>query len=105
MICRRAVHKRATPRGAAPAATPPDARTGNAEAAFAASQGIATLQVELGPKQLQLLRELIPNAAAFGVLADPVFPSTPSIIADLQRAARTLGLQLIVVNAKTDCDY
>jgi putative tryptophan/tyrosine transport system substrate-binding protein len=67
--------------------------------------GIATLQVELGPKQLQLLRELIPNAAAFGVLADPVFPSTPSIIADLQTAARTLGLQLILVNAKTDSDF
>jgi putative tryptophan/tyrosine transport system substrate-binding protein len=66
--------------------------------------GIATLQVELGPKQLQLLRQLIPNAAAFGVLADPVFPSTLSIIGDLQTAARTLGLQLIVVNAKTDSD-
>jgi putative ABC transport system substrate-binding protein len=53
---------------------------------------------------LQLLRELTPSAAAFGVLADPAFPSTPSIIADLQTAARTLGLQLIVVNAKTDSD-
>jgi putative tryptophan/tyrosine transport system substrate-binding protein len=33
--------------------------------------GIVTLSSELAPKQLQLLRELIPNAAAFGVLADP----------------------------------
>jgi putative tryptophan/tyrosine transport system substrate-binding protein len=65
--------------------------------------GIATLQVELGPKQLQLLRELIPNATAFGVLADPVDPNI-SIIADLQAAARTLGLQLTVVSAKTDSD-
>jgi putative ABC transport system substrate-binding protein len=40
----------------------------------------------------------------FGVLADPAFPATPSIIADLQAAARTLGLQLIVVNASTDRD-
>jgi putative tryptophan/tyrosine transport system substrate-binding protein len=66
--------------------------------------GIATLQVELGPKQLQLLRQLIPNAAAFGVLADPVFPSTLSIISDLQTAARTLRLQLDIVNASTDND-
>jgi putative ABC transport system substrate-binding protein len=66
--------------------------------------GIATLQVELGPKQLQLLRELIPNAAASGVLADPVFPSTPSIIAELQTATRALGLQLTVVNARTNSD-
>jgi putative ABC transport system substrate-binding protein len=66
--------------------------------------GIATLQVELGPKQLQLLRGLIPNAAAFGVLVDPAFPATPSIIMDLQAAGRTLGLQLVVVNARTDSD-
>jgi putative ABC transport system substrate-binding protein len=33
--------------------------------------GSAILQAELAPKQLQLLHELIPNAALFGVLADP----------------------------------
>ena len=66
--------------------------------------GIANLAAELAPKQLQLLRELIPNAAVFGVLADPAFPATQSIIADLQAAARTLGLQLVVVNARTDSD-
>ena len=51
-----------------------------------------------------MLRELLPNAVAFGVLADPAFPPTPSIITDLQAAARTLGLQLVVVNARTDSD-
>src|SRR5271169_1787062 len=66
--------------------------------------GIANLAAELAPKQLQLLRELIPNAAVFGVLADPAFPATPSIIADLQAAARILGAQLIVANAGTDSD-
>jgi putative ABC transport system substrate-binding protein len=53
---------------------------------------------------LQLLREVIPNAHAIGVLADPTFPATPSVIPDLQAAARTLGLQLTVVNAKTEGD-
>jgi putative ABC transport system substrate-binding protein len=66
--------------------------------------GSANLAAELAPKQLQLLRELIPNAALFSVLADPAFPSTPSIIADLQAAARTLGLKLVVVAARTDSD-
>jgi putative ABC transport system substrate-binding protein len=66
--------------------------------------GIANLNVELGPKRLQLLRELIPNAALFGVLADPVAAGTQSSIADLQGAGRTLGLHLIVVNATTDRD-
>jgi hypothetical protein len=36
--------------------------------------GIANLVAELGPKRLQLLRELLPNAAQLGVLADPAFP-------------------------------
>jgi putative tryptophan/tyrosine transport system substrate-binding protein len=66
--------------------------------------GIANLAGALEPKQLQLLRELIPNAAQFGVLTDPAFPPTPSIITDLQTAARTLGLQLVVVSARTDSD-
>jgi putative ABC transport system substrate-binding protein len=66
--------------------------------------GIATLGVELGPKQLQLLRELLPNAGRFGVLADPAAPPTQFLIPDLQAAARTLGLQLDIVNASTDND-
>jgi hypothetical protein len=44
---------------------------------------------------LQLLRELIPNAALFGVLADPAFPNTSSLIADVQAAARTIALGLV----------
>ena len=48
---------------------------------------------EVMPKRLQLLHELIPNAAAFGVLVE-----------DLQMAARALGLQLVVMNARTDSD-
>jgi putative ABC transport system substrate-binding protein len=35
---------------------------------------------------------------------DPAVPNIQSIIADLQAAARTLGLQLVVVNARTDSD-
>jgi putative ABC transport system substrate-binding protein len=66
--------------------------------------GIANLSNELAQKQLQLLRESLPNAAVFGVLADLAFPTTQSTLADLQAAARTLGLQLIVVNARTDND-
>jgi len=67
--------------------------------------GVATLQGELGPKRLQLVRELIPNAAVFGLLTDPTTtPATQSFITDLQAAARTLGAQLIVANARTKSD-
>jgi putative tryptophan/tyrosine transport system substrate-binding protein len=66
--------------------------------------GIVSLTVELSPKRLQLLHELIPNAALFGVLAEPAFPGIQSAMPDLQAAARILGLQLVVVNASTDRD-
>jgi putative ABC transport system substrate-binding protein len=66
--------------------------------------GIANLFAEVASKRLQLLREWLPNPARFGVLADPDFPGIQSIITDLQAAARTLGLQLVVANAGTDSD-
>jgi putative tryptophan/tyrosine transport system substrate-binding protein len=66
--------------------------------------GNAILAAELAPKQLQLLREVIPNASRFGVLIDPAFPATPSMIADLEAAAGSLGLQLLIASARTDTD-
>src|SRR6516162_1824362 len=66
--------------------------------------GSTNLAAELAPKQLQLLRELIPKAALFGVIADPAFPGIQSNIADLQASGRTLGVQLIVVEARTNSD-
>jgi putative ABC transport system substrate-binding protein len=66
--------------------------------------GSAILDAELGPKKLQLLHEVVPSAGAFGILMDPAFLATSSSVADLQAAARTLGLHLIVVNARTDSD-
>src|SRR6516165_6792383 len=66
--------------------------------------GYTSLQSELAPKRLQLLRELIPDAAVFGVLADPSRPDIQSQIADPQAAAHTLGLLLVVVNANTVSD-
>jgi putative ABC transport system substrate-binding protein len=65
--------------------------------------GGAILTAELAPKRLQLLHELLPNAALFGVLADPTFPAAQTT-ADLQAAARVLGRQLVIVNARTESD-
>jgi putative ABC transport system substrate-binding protein len=66
--------------------------------------GVANLQGELAPKRLQLLHEALPNATRFGVLVDPAASDIQSGIADLQTAARKLGLQLVAVNARTDGD-
>jgi putative ABC transport system substrate-binding protein len=67
--------------------------------------GSANLAVELAPKRLQLVHDLIPNSALFGVLVDPANPGSQSTIADLQAAAPLLGLQqLAVAIARTESD-
>jgi putative ABC transport system substrate-binding protein len=66
--------------------------------------GSTVLSAEMAPKRLQLLHELMPHVAVVGVLADPAFPSIQSLLTDLQAAARTLGLQLLALNARTDGD-
>jgi putative ABC transport system substrate-binding protein len=59
--------------------------------------GLAVLVAELAPKRLQLLRELMPNAAVFGVLADPAYPVNQSIIAACRRRrARWVGNSLLL---------
>ena len=50
------------------------------------------------------LKEALRQAVVFGVVEDPTVKAYPSIIADLQAAALTLGLQLVIVNASSDSD-
>src|ERR1022692_2519007 len=68
--------------------------------------GVTTLSVELGPKRLELLHELIPTATIVAVLVNPnnatAFETQSS---DLQAAARSLGLQLHVLQASTERDF
>src|SRR5882672_2202407 len=68
--------------------------------------GITNLNVEVGPKRLQLLRELIPTATIIALLVNPTSPSiAEGFLRALQPAARALGLQLHVLNASTDRDF
>jgi putative ABC transport system substrate-binding protein len=67
--------------------------------------GVTNLNVEVGPKRLELLRELLPSATLIAVLINPTNPiiSEP-FLRDLQVAARTLGLKLHVLHASTERD-
>jgi len=67
--------------------------------------GVSILDVELGPKRLELLHEVVPNATVVAVLVNPTDPTRAEIIVkDLRTAAHTLGLQLHALNASTDRD-
>ena len=54
--------------------------------------------------QLSLLHELVPNAAVIALLVDVNVPEAVSQVSEVQAAARTLGLQLVVLNARTASD-
>jgi putative tryptophan/tyrosine transport system substrate-binding protein len=64
--------------------------------------GVSSLTTTLDAKRLGLLHELVPQAAAVGVLLDPNFPTAEVQLRELQEAARILGLQLSVLRASID---
>ena len=67
--------------------------------------GAITLNVELGPKRLELLHELVPMATVMALLVNPTNPNAEIQTRDTQAAARALGRQLHVLNAKTEHDF
>jgi ABC-type uncharacterized transport system substrate-binding protein len=66
--------------------------------------GVSWFGVDLVPKQLSLLHELVPNAAVIAVLEDLNVPNATSRVSQVQAAARALGLQLVVLNVRTPSD-
>jgi putative tryptophan/tyrosine transport system substrate-binding protein len=68
--------------------------------------GVTSMGVELGPKQLEVLRELVPTATTMALLINPGSPAiAESTTKQVQAAARTLGLNLQVVHASTELDF
>jgi putative ABC transport system substrate-binding protein len=63
--------------------------------------GVTSLGVEVGPKRLELLHELVPTATNIALLVNPSFPNSDTQSRDLQTAARTIGVQLHVLHAST----
>jgi putative tryptophan/tyrosine transport system substrate-binding protein len=68
--------------------------------------GVTNLAVEVAPKRLELLHELVPTATIMALLVNPSNPvlAEPQINV-LQAAAHTLGLELHVVNASSERDF
>jgi putative tryptophan/tyrosine transport system substrate-binding protein len=66
--------------------------------------GIAFMFTRLGAKNLELLRELVPQATVIAAHANPINPNAEPQLKDLQVAARALGLQLVTVGASTDAE-
>jgi putative tryptophan/tyrosine transport system substrate-binding protein len=64
--------------------------------------GVSFISVELGAKQLGLLRELRPGVERIAVLVDPKWPLTERFFSELRAAASAVGQQLIVLDVSSD---
>jgi putative ABC transport system substrate-binding protein len=67
--------------------------------------GVSLLNVELGPKRLELLHELVPAATIMGLLVNPANRNSEMLARDLQTAARILGVQMHVLHASSERDF
>jgi putative tryptophan/tyrosine transport system substrate-binding protein len=61
--------------------------------------GVSFLTGILGSKRLEIIRQIVPKAAPIGMLVHPGFAETEGERRDVQEAARTVGQELIVLDA------
>ncbi len=66
--------------------------------------GVTSLNVEVGPKRLELLHELVPAAKAIGVLVNPANSNSVAAGKELEPVAPKLGLELHALSASQDTD-
>jgi putative ABC transport system substrate-binding protein len=66
---------------------------------------VTQLNVEVGPKRVELLHELIPAARSVALLVNPANPLAEPVLNDSQSAARALGLQLHTLEARNEADF
>ena len=66
--------------------------------------GVSSLSVEVTPKRLEILHELVPKATVVAALLNPTSPTAESQIRNLQVAARVLRVQLHALHASTEQD-
>jgi putative tryptophan/tyrosine transport system substrate-binding protein len=68
--------------------------------------GLTSLNVEVAPKQWELMHELVPNASAMALLVNPANSvRAESNTREAQVAARRLGLKLHVVHASGEREF
>ena len=67
--------------------------------------GVSQTSVELAPKRLQLLHELIPTASVMALFVDPADGTLAEDYSrEVQAAARILGVELHILNVSNDRD-
>src|SRR5262249_56876277 len=64
--------------------------------------GVVLFTSSLGAKRIGLLRQLLPNIDAVGVLVNPTYPVAAAQLKEVEAAAASLTVRLIVTNSSAD---
>jgi len=67
--------------------------------------GVVAITDVLRSKQVEMLHSAVPQAADFAFLADPAAQRTKGDVDDMEAAARALGWQMKVFNARNEEDF
>jgi putative ABC transport system substrate-binding protein len=67
--------------------------------------GVTSLNIEVGPKRFEFLRQLLPTATAVALLVNPRNPNSEPIIAESRQATRALNLELNLLEASSEGDF
>ena len=63
--------------------------------------GLATLTVELGGKNLELLREVLPRLSSVAVLVNPANPAARTFVSEIEKTARPIGVRIVPFEAQS----
>jgi putative ABC transport system substrate-binding protein len=66
--------------------------------------GVTIIGIEMGPKRVELAHKLVPNAGMFAMLINSKFPMALAERDEMQAAARSLGLQMTLVDASGESE-
>jgi putative tryptophan/tyrosine transport system substrate-binding protein len=64
--------------------------------------GVSQMNVQLGPKRVQLLHEAMPTATSIALLVNPASVGAETLLREAEEATHNLGLSLHLLHAGTD---
>ena len=66
--------------------------------------GVSVFVSELGPKRLQLLREVVPHATLIAFIVNPNAATGPAQKSEMETVAQAIGQQILVLSASTESE-
>src|SRR5215813_6670737 len=66
--------------------------------------GMSLLAAEMAAKRLELIRDLLPRARSIAMITNPAYPGSPSEMAEVEAAGRSIGMQTHKLTASSPSD-